>query len=272
MEYIIGDVHGMAFTLEKLINKIGKQDRDASYVFVGDYCDRGAKSREVVDICLSLQLSGATFLRGNHDDIIDYLLNDHVKTDLEDNRVGEFVSQRESLTRVASWWFQNGLTDTLESYGIKCEEVFYSKSIYNIVMDFRELTPDSHKSFFSSLKMYWENDTHFACHGFMYPDKELPRSMKFMKDDSITNSEILWQRFNPDPDGGIDKSINPPWDKIGVFGHTPVQYYGMVTPIKHNNIRLIDTCAFKGNYLSAYCVETDDFISVAHESKDLESS
>ena len=273
MQYVVGDIHGMALTLEKLLKKIRNQDSDPAYVFVGDYCDRGSKSKEVVDICLSLEVDKRIFLRGNHDDIVDYLLNDHVKSDLELYEVGEDMSQQNSLVGVAYWWLQNGLSDTLKSYGVTCKPFCIEHDdLYDTVMKFRQLVPDSHKQFYKKAQIFWENKTHFACHGFLSPNTTLPQSLSEMEDNKVCNSTVLWNRFPADPKGGLDQSIDPVWDKIGIFGHTPVQYYHMTTPIKYKNIRLIDTGAYKGEYLSAYCVEMDDFIFVAHESKDIEKS
>ena len=50
MQYIIGDIHGCADTLQKLLAKVRAADEDAKFVFVGDYIDRGLKSKEVVGL------------------------------------------------------------------------------------------------------------------------------------------------------------------------------------------------------------------------------
>lgn len=45
--YIIGDIHGEYDTLIKLIEKL---PFNAEIIFVGDLIDRGAKSREVIEL------------------------------------------------------------------------------------------------------------------------------------------------------------------------------------------------------------------------------
>jgi serine/threonine protein phosphatase 1 len=67
--YVIGDVHGMLYKLEKLLDKIPfRQNRD-TIVFLGDYVDRGPHSKGVLDLILSLIDQGLHIicLRGNHE-------------------------------------------------------------------------------------------------------------------------------------------------------------------------------------------------------------
>jgi serine/threonine protein phosphatase 1 len=45
--YVIGDVHGEYETLRTLIQKLPK---NSDIVFVGDLVDRGAKSRQVIEL------------------------------------------------------------------------------------------------------------------------------------------------------------------------------------------------------------------------------
>lgn len=256
MNWILGDVHGMYYTLLKLLDKIDQIDDSPVHVFVGDYVDRGGHTPEVLDLVIDLQQDGAVCLRGNHDDVVDWFLNDHTLSDIKELTVSKTPED------AVSWWLQNGFGRTLESYSVA--------TLYpNVIEQFRKDVPKKHKNFLRNLPLYWENETHFACHGFMYPDRELPREFRFMPSDKITNTEVLWSRFSPNPAGGIDPAIIPVWDKIGVFGHTPVSYYGMVAGIKHHNIRLIDTGAFMKEYLTGYCCSRDEFVSVAYDPRDL---
>src|ERR1700758_916312 len=73
--YAVGDVHGRADLLETLLEKIGADcaygafDGPPILVFVGDYIDRGLRSRDVVDRLLALSAQGyePVFLKGNHE-------------------------------------------------------------------------------------------------------------------------------------------------------------------------------------------------------------
>jgi hypothetical protein len=60
---VIGDVHGCAFELSELLDKVAVAESDR-VVFVGDLVARGPSSREVLGIVRSL---GARAVRGNHE-------------------------------------------------------------------------------------------------------------------------------------------------------------------------------------------------------------
>ncbi|MFM7683713.1 MAG: metallophosphoesterase, partial [Bacteroidota bacterium] len=71
----IGDIHGYADELEKLLSKLGYSKDNGTYVhpdrkvlFVGDYIDRGPKIRETLQIVRSMVERGnAIALMGNHE-------------------------------------------------------------------------------------------------------------------------------------------------------------------------------------------------------------
>ncbi len=70
----IGDIHGYADHLEKLLNLLQYEKINGTYkhpermvVFVGDYIDRGADSPRVVNIVRSMVDAGAIALCGNHE-------------------------------------------------------------------------------------------------------------------------------------------------------------------------------------------------------------
>ena len=70
--YVIGDVHGCYDELCKLFESIEKHHGGYDYrlIFVGDYVDRGPKSKEVVDFIMKMQKRGHVALMGNHEDMI----------------------------------------------------------------------------------------------------------------------------------------------------------------------------------------------------------
>ena len=55
MQFIISDIHGCFYTLEKLIHRLDRLDPKASLIFVGDYMDRGLHSNMVMDYLLDLK-------------------------------------------------------------------------------------------------------------------------------------------------------------------------------------------------------------------------
>lgn len=257
MNWIISDVHGCFNTLTSLLAKVRDFDSDAKFVFVGDYVDRGLLNKETIDLMIQLKSEGAICLRGNHDDVIDYIVNDHCESEPSEWVVGE-----PTLLKVFNWWFVNGLMPTIISYGVDL-----SLPLYQMAEQFKSNMPDEHKQFFNGLPLFWESETHFACHAFFRPNEELPRDFKFIKRDR--NEETLWGRFPVSPVGGIALNVPVKWDRTGVFGHTPVKMYRSVVPVKQDRIRLIDTGSFMSQYLTAYCCERDDWILQATDSRDL---
>jgi serine/threonine protein phosphatase 1 len=96
----IGDIHGCFDTFCELVEKkirITKSDR---LVLLGDYIDRGNKSREVIDYIIDLQVHGFDIipLIGNHES----MMLDSVEGD-----------------QSAYNWFMNGGYETLQSFGIE---------------------------------------------------------------------------------------------------------------------------------------------------------
>src|SRR5215471_4375763 len=69
--FAIGDIHGDLEALFKILSCFPSLTKDDTLVFVGDYIDRGPKSRDVVEYIrkLSSQTSAKVVcLRGNHED------------------------------------------------------------------------------------------------------------------------------------------------------------------------------------------------------------
>jgi len=72
---IIGDIHGHADTLEKLLQKLGYQLQNGIYshperkvLFLGDFIDRGPKIRETLHIAKNMCDSGNAYaIMGNHE-------------------------------------------------------------------------------------------------------------------------------------------------------------------------------------------------------------
>lgn len=66
---IVGDLHGQFFDLLQLL-EVGGWPPDTSYIFLGDFVDRGHNSVETLSLllCLKLKYPGhVTLLRGNHE-------------------------------------------------------------------------------------------------------------------------------------------------------------------------------------------------------------
>ena len=95
--YIVGDIHGELFLLDRLLAKIG---RDHRIVFVGDYVDRGRHSAGVLRRLLTLSADPATLvtcLLGNHEVMMLGFLRDPVMN---------------------SSWLRHGGRQTIMSFGV----------------------------------------------------------------------------------------------------------------------------------------------------------
>uniref|UniRef100_A0A7S0UEX2 Serine/threonine-protein phosphatase n=1 Tax=Pseudo-nitzschia delicatissima TaxID=44447 RepID=A0A7S0UEX2_9STRA len=67
---IVGDVHGQFFDLLNLFERVGGWPPGTSYIFLGDFVDRGHNSVETLSLLLCLKLkypAHITLLRGNHE-------------------------------------------------------------------------------------------------------------------------------------------------------------------------------------------------------------
>ena len=102
LTYAIGDIHGsytkLANLLRHCIDHCG--ENYARFVFLGDYVDRGKRSREVVTLLIETQAkwpSQVVCLMGNHEDML------------------LAAASRED----EAMWLYNGGDATLDSYGVR---------------------------------------------------------------------------------------------------------------------------------------------------------
>jgi calcineurin-like phosphoesterase family protein len=106
LTYAIGDIHGCADLLERLLARIEQHraGRDRCLVFLGDYVDRGPDSVRVIAILRGLQQrepEAVICLMGNHEEMM-------------------LASYRDGLGVTA--WHENGGVATLASFGIEDPE------------------------------------------------------------------------------------------------------------------------------------------------------
>lgn len=69
--FAISDIHGCAHTFEAMISTVIQLKKEDSLYLLGDYIDRGPRSKEVLDIIMGLQSRGYNVyaLKGNHEEI-----------------------------------------------------------------------------------------------------------------------------------------------------------------------------------------------------------
>lgn len=110
--FAIGDIHGCCDSFKELVETQIQLTKDDKLVLLGDYIDRGNKSKEVVDYILELQENGFEIitLLGNHEMLL-----------LETLRNEKNISK----------WIQNGGAETLKSF-----EIEFIKEISPKYLDF----------------------------------------------------------------------------------------------------------------------------------------
>jgi serine/threonine protein phosphatase 1 len=132
----IGDIHGCSLALSVLLEQI-RPAREDRIIFLGDYVDRGANSRNVIEQILSLQ---------QHCEVITLLGNHEVL----------LQSARESPEPNDFWLQQCGGNETLISYGGSFADI-----------------PESHWEFVRNCRRYYETERHFFVHANYVPDQPI---------------------------------------------------------------------------------------------------
>lgn len=160
----IGDIHGCSQSLKALWDKL-EPFSDASFIFIGDYIDRGPDSKGVVDFLLKAQNErNCIFLRGNHEQML----------------LDSFESKRDYN------WLLNGGDTTLESYGV----------------DGADQIPDDHLEFYINTKLYYQTDDYFFVHAGVPPHQPISKSIESEENhdfflwgrDHIDSFETPWEK------------------------------------------------------------------------------
>jgi serine/threonine protein phosphatase 1 len=258
MRWVIGDIHGMLRPLRGLIDEIRRRDPSPRFLFVGDYVNRGPESRGVID--LLLQLPGAQFTRGNHDDVFDLVLHGvcYDPAPAAPDPLGAF-----------SWFMNHGLANTFTSYGVEygmLEEAERRPTPQRLER-ITAAVPAAHRRFIRGLGPVIEEPDLFAAHA-MWDPEELDASPDLtarLAANGRFRHRILWGRYTAD-------EIRRPkrWTRTGYFGHTPVETFthtltrGRNAPIRGPNVVLLDTAAALSptGRLTAVCAETSETVQI----------
>jgi hypothetical protein len=262
MRWIIGDVHGMLAPLQRLLDEVAKIDAQARFYFVGDYINRGPNSKGVIDLLLSL--AGAKFVRGNHDDIFDQVLNST-----------SYAGNAANGDRMVAfqWFMEHGLDTTFMSYGIdyamleSCQQRPTSEKLMAIIAE----VPEAHRRFVRELPAVIEEDDLFIAHAKWdpYETDSMPNMIKQLEANAQLRHKLLWGRFSEDEIGQTKA-----WRRTGYFGHTPVFAYAasqktgevLMLPIAGNRLVLLDTgvALSAAGRLTAFCADNQTFVQVDH--------
>lgn len=139
---VIGDIHGCAAELSALLDYLAPSSAD-TFVFLGDYIDRGPDSKQVIERLLGLRsrIEQCVFLKGNHEDM--------------------FLAYAGQRGRHGEAFLYNGGEATLESYGlVGCSGA-----------ELWARLPDEHRLFFESLQLYYRVGSFLCVHAGFSPSR-----------------------------------------------------------------------------------------------------
>ena len=190
--YAVGDVHGRADLLAETMELIDQdlERRPVAYaveIYLGDYVDRGADSKGVIDLLATrLVQNNAICLRGNHEELLERFLDD---------------------PSVLQSWLKLGGLQTLASYGVHLRPD-RTEASETIRARFREVFPHAHTLFLKCLKPWISCGDYLFVHAGIRPG--VPFDRQSMRD-------LLWIR---------DDFLSSPLHhgKCIVHGHTPVPH------------------------------------------------
>lgn len=256
MRWVIGDIHGMLRPLETVLSAIEKRDPTPQYIFVGDYVNRGPDSARVIDLLLSLR--SARFIRGNHDDAFDLILNG--------TNFADHPNIRHPLDAFAAF-IPYGMDATLLSYGTDWSLIEQARlrPTPDLLHRLTEAVPISHRGFIRSLIPLVEESDLFVAHAFWPVNRptEDPDIASHLREDYDLRHSLVWGRYT------IEQVVrNKAWEREGVFGHTPVQSYlrGIRpepdTPLFGPKIALLDTAPaiVQTGRLTAYSPDSKSYL------------
>jgi serine/threonine protein phosphatase 1 len=201
--FAIGDIHGCFDPFHELVEQRIRIRKDDRLVLLGDYIDRGNRSREVIDYIIDMQDNGFDIipLIGNHESMmLDSSENERAKNN----------------------WFMNGGYETLLSFGIESIEE----------LDIRYLR------FFKSLLHYYIQDKFIFVHaGFNdeinnpFEDRhEMIWSRRETYLNPVFNEKIIIHGHTPIPFSLCEQAVRPEsrvinvdtgcvYDDLGGYGH-----------------------------------------------------
>lgn len=220
--WAIGDIHGRLDLLERLLEAVALGDDPAAFdrlvlVFLGDYVDRGANSRGVIDRLVVLQDEGryeTHFLKGNHEDkMLEFL---------EDPSVGPA-------------WCEYGGAEALRSFGLNVPTMKHRVDAWaSVSADLRHRLSSRQLRFMRELETSVSIGGYFFAHAGARPGIAL---------EDQSDHDLMWVRnsFLNDPD---------PFERVVVHGHTPT-----AEPYADHRRIGVDTKAYETGVLTAVRLE-----------------
>jgi serine/threonine protein phosphatase 1 len=235
--YAIGDVHGRLDLLEDLLARIradayAHNDTARRLIFLGDYIDRGADSRGVVELLLQDPLPGCATVRlmGNHEEAMLAFID----------------GESDGLD-----WLAFGGLETLMSYGVPLRRLPHTEdAVTGLRTALVEAVPDRHIAFLRNCVLHHLVGDYVFVHAGVRP------GIAFEKQ---TATDLLWIR-----DDFLRVRVPLP-GRVVVHGHTICDL-----PQNRDHRINIDTGAFVSGRLTCLVLRGSErhFLSTADEVED----
>lgn len=281
---IVGDIHGHADPLRRLLDKLGYRKiggvfrhPDRTMIFVGDFIDRGPEQREVLDIARRMcELGSAKAVLGNHEfnaigwatrDKQGEFLRSHSEKNAHQHL--EFLNQVESDSsdhQEAISWFKT-LPVWLELPGIRVVHACWHESSRTALMTFLD-----ERGCLTNEGIYESYHRGSKAHGAVEillkgPEQGLPVDVHFFDKDGTKREEVrlrwwdhsatTFRKAALEMDGREDELPNSALPRdFRYFGDTPVffgHYWLKGTPrVTASNAACLDFSVAREGYLTAY--------------------
>ena len=172
--YCIGDIHGRLDLLEELHGMIradaAEFEGSKGLVYLGDFIDRGAQSKQVLDLLVEQPLDDfdAVCLLGNHEQcMLDFLVQ----------------------PQAAAAWLNFGGQVTLLSYGVGLGRVQIMQQVELLRDELEEKLPPSHLEFLQSCRTIHTEGSYCFVHAGIRPgvglEEQSPEDLLWIRDEFI---------------------------------------------------------------------------------------
>ncbi len=218
---VIGDIHGRADLLHRIVTDLCELPVEGPMICVGDYIDRGDDSKDVLDMLHALCTepnSDFVCLMGNHEALLLDFLDDPVAS--------------------GKMWLRNGGLQTLASYGLSA--VGADKDpvrLHELRAGLAEAMGTDLQVWLRDLPLSWQSGNVFVSHAGAAPRVPL---------DAQTEQALMW--------GGSEHYATPRADGHWVIhGHVTVS-----EPGAQDGRIAIDTGAYATGVLTAAIVQENN--------------
>lgn len=231
--YAVGDIHGRADLLRRLVDAIAEDVRRAPpeagrpiLIFLGDYVDRGFQSREVIDYLIGDRLAGfeTYFLKGNHEAAMMQFFED---------------------PSIGPRWAEYGGVETLVSYGVRPPRSRSNADDWvRACQELKRAVPAEHVGFLRNLSLSVRIGGYLFVHAGVRPGRAIDQQSEY---------DMLWIREDFLSDGQR-------LEAVVVHGHTPA-----AAPYRDHRRIGLDTGAYLSGKLTAGRFERDqvDFLTTS---------